>query len=622
MEKLCGAVGLSLALIYLVSFVIFWMGPADGQVHPAPYAAVTAVCAVLAVLARNDLARLWRAAAVRRTIYGYGALTAWTFVMAAAIRNYSGASWTSDWLEHFERSLYFLYRFPVSTGIMNHYSLAARPPLMNLVAAFFLAQAGDRFENFQVVFLLLNLLPFLVCSMLLPRLAGPRRARVLPLVVLFALNPVVMESATYTWTKAFAAFYVLLAVHFYLAGWKKGDPWRTTAAFVALSAGLLAHYSAGPYVVFFAVHYAAVIFRRRRNRWREVFVTAAVCGVLLATWFGWSLSKLGAEATFASNTSVTASRQYEGHNLEKIAANLWDTIVPAALREAELLEAFQQSNRLGRLRDYFFISYQTSLLLTMGLAGGLAAAWLYWRALRNRAQAREGRLFWAALVPFAILAGIASTGERDHFGLAHLTLLPVTLLGLTLVAGWMMSRKGLAVALLCGCAVDFGMGVWLHAHVEAIDNTASTTVFTGLEFRGAGAQIGVPGPDSLSAPAWTNWLEKHQYALSSQWLAAMDERARQDPAFAARARSVTAMLAGWKDDDARLWHGWFSRHGGSVTFLGDHVAGGAEWLLVAGMLALMVSMARELKRWQPQEIEVLARPATQMRNRRRAAGRR
>ncbi|HKE23707.1 MAG TPA: hypothetical protein VKB88_15185 [Bryobacteraceae bacterium] len=118
--------------------------------------------------------------------------------MVAAIRNYSGASWASDWLEHFQRSLYFLYRFPVSTGIMNHYTLAARPPLMNLVAAFFLAQTGDRFENFQAVFVLLNLLPFLACWMLLPRLAGPRRAKVLPLVVLFALNPAVMESATYS----------------------------------------------------------------------------------------------------------------------------------------------------------------------------------------------------------------------------------------------------------------------------------------------------------------------------------------------------------------------------------------------------------------------------------------
>src|SRR5215469_13394555 len=136
-EKLCGAVGLSLALIYLASFVIFWMGPADGQVQPLPYAAVTLLCLILAVASRKDAACLWRAPAVRRAVYGYGFLAAWTFVMLAAIRNYSGASWASDWLEHFQRSLYFLYRFPVSTGIMNHYTLAARPPLMNLVAAFF-----------------------------------------------------------------------------------------------------------------------------------------------------------------------------------------------------------------------------------------------------------------------------------------------------------------------------------------------------------------------------------------------------------------------------------------------------------------------------------------------------
>ena len=69
-EKLCGAVGLSLALIYLASFVIFWTGPADGQAHPLPYAAATLLWLILAVASRKDAARLWRAPAVRRAVCG------------------------------------------------------------------------------------------------------------------------------------------------------------------------------------------------------------------------------------------------------------------------------------------------------------------------------------------------------------------------------------------------------------------------------------------------------------------------------------------------------------------------------------------------------------------------
>ena len=69
MEKLCGSVGLSLALLYLASWLVFWLGPSDGRIHPLPYAAVTLACAVLAAAARKDAARLWHAPAVRRGLW-------------------------------------------------------------------------------------------------------------------------------------------------------------------------------------------------------------------------------------------------------------------------------------------------------------------------------------------------------------------------------------------------------------------------------------------------------------------------------------------------------------------------------------------------------------------------
>ena len=87
---------------------------------------------------------------------------------------------------------------------------------MNVLGAFFLGQAGDRFEVFQFVFVFLNLLPFLACCLLMPALAGRRKRlgkwAVLPLAGIFAMSPLIMENATYTWTKALAAFFVILAI--------------------------------------------------------------------------------------------------------------------------------------------------------------------------------------------------------------------------------------------------------------------------------------------------------------------------------------------------------------------------------------------------------------------------
>ena len=78
------------------------------------------------------------------------------------------------------------------------------------------------------------------------------------------------------------------------------------------------------------------------------------------------------------------------------------------------------------------------VLLDMGIAGGVLALWLFIRALRRPPGAggasRAERNFWLLLVPFTVILGIASTGERDYFGVAHLTLLPLAALGLALIA--------------------------------------------------------------------------------------------------------------------------------------------------------------------------------------------
>lgn len=593
--------GLSLILVYLYSWLLFCVPGAPAGAWA--YGAASAVCAILAVASWRDAVRLFRSFPIPRTLAAFGFLVAWTLTALAIIRVYSGAGWIGDWLEHFQRTLYFLHHFPLATPIHGDYQLPARPPMMNVIAAFFLGQTHDHFENFQVVFAFLNLLPFLACCLLLPRLAVlPRRARVVPLVLVFALNPAFMQGATYTWTKAFAAFYVLIAVHFYLAGWQRQDRARMLAAFLALAASMLVHYSAGPYILFFTLHFLLVVWRRREEKWREASLIAVSCGLLLATWFGWSLHALGAHATFASNTSITSSQQYQGSNLVKIAGNLIDTVVPVELRDPSQLDIFNQPNTLGKIRDWFFISYQVNLLLLMGICGGLVALWLYLRAMRGKLRKNPAlRNFWLVLVPFCVVLGVATTGERDVFGSAHLTLLPIAFLGLTLVAGAFKVHRRVAVLVLCGCLVDFAAGVVLQLHVESLENLTGRTVFTGLQFHGGGAAIGPSGPESLNVKAWRNWEEKHQVSLVRQWMAALEERGRRDPGFAARARSVTATLTAWLAQDQAWWHGWYSNHGGSVTFLGDHVGGesgtgtlAAEVLLIVLMLGLMAAAVREL----------------------------
>jgi hypothetical protein len=524
--------------------------------------------------------------------------------------------------------LFFLQRFPVNTPSYPDYQLAARPPLMNVLGAFFLGQAGDRYEVFQAVFVVLNLLPFLACCLLMPALAGKgkrlRKWAVLPLAGIFAMSPLVMESATYTWTKALSAFFVILSISLYLTALRKGDSPRRVAAFLALSAGFLTHYSAGPYVVVLTLHYLYTAFRKRGANFREAGAIAGLCGLLLATWFGWSLAVYGAHATAASNTAVMDAQKYRGSAVEKIAGNLFDSAVPRILRDPDgALRTFDQPNPAGFIRDNAFIVYQTNLVFGMGATGGPLAVLLLLGLWRRKSGAGAERSFWLLLIPSAVVLGIAVVGERDFNGLAHLTLLPMEMAGLAWLAANFCRRRWVACLILAGALVDFPLGVMLQARVENIENRPGHTVFSGLSFVNGSIAPGVPGPEALSRAAWYNWVEKHQHAVATEWRGELDRFRGEGPMSARTLAEARIGLQPALSEDARLWRGWYSRHGGSVTLLGDIFGDG--WAPCAVLLALWLALLGMLWRHLPPAAvpaaAVAAPVAGARKTRRKSAGR-
>ena len=615
LEKLCGSVGLSLLLLYLVSWAIYCVSPRGNRmpVHAAPFFAVSGVCLALTAICWRDILRLVRTPSVRRALAGFAFLLIWTALLMSMIRNYSGGTWFADWLEHFQRTLFFLQHFPAETPIFPGYAVPARPPMMNVLTAYYLAQTADRFELFQAVFAFLNLLLFLPCYMMMPALGRRAKRRTWLLVLIFAANPVLMQNITYSWTKAAAAFYVVLAIWLYLAGWRKRDTVRTTAAFVALAAGLLVHYSAGPYVVILVAHYFMRVFPQRPRKWRELAAITAICGLLVATWLIWSIAMYGSQMTFASNTTVTSSKEYQGSTVEKVASNLLDSIVPVIVREPSLLNGNAAQRTDGAVRDWFFVFYQVNAIFGMGLVGGPVVLWLAFRSLRQRkppkipergkrASAKvPARLpstrvtpeqqFWRITIVAGMVLGIAVVGERDPLGAAHLTLLSLQALGLTMLAATIPWRKRtLAILILAGCTVDFGVGVLLQARVENLENSPQSTIFPGTVFEDGKIETALPGPDALSHSSWNNWFAKHQLAVYYWWLRDLNRQYGQDPAFRAALPEYEAKINQERADDTNVWQGWFARHGGEVQLLGDH-AGGASGIATAALVALYLCLA-------------------------------
>ena len=433
------------------------------------------------------------------------------------MRSYSGGGWTLDWADHYSRTLLFLHHRPAHWPLYGGDRLPTRPPLANAVTAVFLALTSADFAFFQIFSTLASSLAFLPVWLFAGRFGrnAPRAQAVL--TVLFLLNPSVLENSTFAWTKLITVFFVLTGVYFFLPALAAGSRRRLAAAFLFLAAGLLAHYSAGPY----AVAIVAAYFWWRRSRWpsrafwRDTAVCALPAAVLLATWFGWSLREFGVGGTFLSNTSVADTTGHSaGSFLHEKSRDLVNTLVPHLLRPVPD-GLIAQGSRLGFLRDYCFMLYQVNLPLMFGSIGGLTLLWLLWREWREWRETgptsgRPPRSFWLWLVGCTTVLGSAAYGGIDQWGVAHLCLQSLLGLGLALLAARLDDLPRWWRALfVAGLSVDFVLGVGLQFYLE-------NAFHSPLEIlRGGGTDILA----RYSTGTWVNlWAKiQHGYEFVGDW---------------------------------------------------------------------------------------------------------
>lgn len=459
LERLCTSIAVSQFFIYAYSFVVYLL-----YASPNAYYAIPCVSAIALAFSWKDARRLWNTREVRDAAKGLALVCGWAMLAQACILHYSGAGWTGDWEEHYERCVFFLAHPAVTQKIIGIYELPARPPLMNLVAASFMAQAGVKFFVFQVLFSWMNLISFLPCILWGRAWSAGRRFPATSLAALLVLLPLFTVNITYTWTKLGAAFYVILAAYLYWRGMNRKEPARIVLAFASLAAGCLAHYSAGPFAVVMGGHYVWLVMRRVR-RPGEFFSTVLLSGALLATWFAWSFGIFGAESTLASNTAVAESRHMTvGGNLAKIGTNLVFSAIPNVPAILDYVHG-ETGQGLFPLRDSVFLLQQQSLLFGCGFAGGV----LCLLALASRVRRKDRRGFWLTFALAGGLLGIAVHGTREPIGVAHIGLQPLILIAVTLVLTWLPAApRWVRILAVVGWTIDFALGVWLQLRVQAM----------------------------------------------------------------------------------------------------------------------------------------------------------
>ncbi len=460
-EKLAVSVAAGLLGIFLLAWVIYLCALPAMTFWILPALALAGIA-----FERRTLAELGRDPAARILFNAQLLVTLWCIGWLALVVTYSGGSWTGDWFGHWQRTAFFLEHLPRDTLFNGFDPVVSRPPLANIVTGAFLRLTHDDFAHYQLFSTLLASLAFLPAGLLAQRWGGARASAVL--AVLFMLNPLFVENVTYAWTKLPAAFFVLVALHFFLRATDTNAPRSALMLCAAsLAAGILTHYSVGPWVVLLVTVWLAIGWKRRAEiAWWNATRSAGIAGgLVLATWFGWAIAIYGMRPTFFSNTAVTDQAPTRVAQLARAALNLRDTLVPHFLRGADLDE-FAQRSPWGWWRDWFFPVYQTNLLLAFGSVAVFALAAVLIRRWRITASPRRG--LWVAGIAGVIVLGVGVHGARETLGLAHICLQPLVLLGLAALAANLPELPaGWRLALIAGATVDFLLGIALQFGVES-----------------------------------------------------------------------------------------------------------------------------------------------------------
>lgn len=502
--RLVAAVGLGLFLNYALGFLIF-ANDLTFVGGVSLHLVIMLLCLVLGIVTYRDWLDLLRRRQVRQMLVIWALLFVWGMVLLSMIRNFGGGTWGGDWVEHYQRFSFFMGGGNYDFQFIGLYPLPMRPPMMNVLTASMLSQsamAEEMMEAYQVAFVFLNSLVYLPLAVLLPRLVKlpPRLARKAPwtLAALLAASPMFDQNLTYSWTKLLAAYYAIAAIAVYMTALRRGQIARDRAdeaipstyvgfrpsslymplAFALLCIGFLVHFSVGPYGLFLGLHYVTAPWWRRPSKFREAGLIAAASLLVFAVWFPWSIYHYAAKTTFTSTSAVSDSvKMTPQENVANIGKNIRNTLVPTIVQRPGLLFSDDQSQRdpdleqdhpYGRVRDFAFLVYQVSLPGGLGSVGWLMALWLIGRAVLGRDPTVPSvRWFWLAFIPIVFLAGVAVYGGLDRFGVAHICLQPMILIGIALVAGgiWRLSLRVRGVVLV-GLLVDFFFGVMLHMSLQ------------------------------------------------------------------------------------------------------------------------------------------------------------
>jgi hypothetical protein len=411
------------------------------------------------------------------------------------LREYMGSFWYGDWKMHYDFAQVFLGTRSDDYAFVDQYTLASRTPLFNAASGFVLSLTGDEFFSYQTAATWLNWL-FPVPLYLLVRDRFGRRAGLLALL-LMPLNLWLLHLAWFTWTKLLTAYYLLLALHFYLRFLRSlhARDGATRVWFLAFWAcgmfAFLTHQVALVYLVPLLLHAAWTLWRHRsrqvvapKTNWVEtlayLFLLGAIGLFLAGGWYTWVFWRFGPAKASASTPTMVMATNLKDWALA-VLCNLGASFFPVHMVIKEYAEPWGEVTWFQAFHCLYFSLATGALTISLTLFL-LVKPWLWLvglvlgsrRARRARDTFRSSST--AALWLFSILGCLGGLllhpSPSDH-GVAHCAFFPSVMVWMALAWG-LLSRapRWVCSLVVAGMAAELGFMLWSHIDLLYTDPSA------------------------------------------------------------------------------------------------------------------------------------------------------
>ena len=284
---------------------------------------------------------------------------------------YAGGDWYGDWWEHYSIALAYLGTEGGHTTVwFGDYNLASRTPLFSLAAAFALSFFGNHFWVYQVASTFASSLVIVPLYLLARGLFGPAPARLCAGFCFFSTW--LIHDATFTWMKLVSAYFLLLALAFYIRMRERGDTRLLYAIALCGALAFMSHQSAAYFLVaLLADHW---LFRPRTPlSWREAALAVAIVAAVVAPWHLWVSHFYGVVGTVQANPVLSTGQPTLLRVLRGGAQNAVTSLVPVPFIDFVRAGRFTPERILRRLVQLYVGPLFGAL--TFSVVAGLLCTW-------------------------------------------------------------------------------------------------------------------------------------------------------------------------------------------------------------------------------------------------------